>query len=492
MHTFPPLPIYTGFNTPMRMEVDLFDLEIEGTVPEHLDGIFFRVGPDPQYPPKLGTDIYFNGDGMVSAFRFKDGRVDFKCRYARTDKFLLERKARRALFGAYRNPYFDAPEVAGRIRGTANTNVVYHAGHLLALKEDSPPLRMDPWTLDSKGYSDYEGALSSQTFTAHPKIDPHTGEMVAFGYSAKGIATPDVACYVIDTNGKLVHETWFQMPYPCLVHDFGVTRDYVLFPIIPIISSLEFARTGRPTFGWDASKPVYLGVLPRRGNARELRWFKTGTFFASHVMNAFNEGTRIFFDAPIAKGNMFPFFPDITGAPFDPASAVPHLTRWSVDYAGSSAITLEPLTTLAGEFPRMDDRYAMESYRHGWICVTDRSLPYDEKRAGSITGMFINCLGHLDHVTGRSATWYVGPVSALQEPAFIPRHRDAAEGDGFLVALANRYDEQRSDLLLFDAQHLSEGPLATIRLPLKLRNGLHGNWVAAEDLPPPPHAAQAG
>jgi carotenoid cleavage dioxygenase-like enzyme len=80
MQSFPQLPIYTGFNTPSRMEVDIHDLEVEGKVPEELDGIFYRVGPDPQYPPKLGNDIYFNGDGMISAFRFEKGRVDFKCR----------------------------------------------------------------------------------------------------------------------------------------------------------------------------------------------------------------------------------------------------------------------------------------------------------------------------------------------------------------------------------------------------------------------------
>lgn len=489
MKSFPPLPIYTGFNTPQRMEVDIYDLEVEGEVPDQLDGIFYRVGPDPQHPPRLGNDIYFNGDGMVSAFRFEKGRVDLKCRYARTDKFNLEQAARQALFGSYRNPFFDDPSVEGRIRGTANTNVVMHAGKLLALKEDSPPLVMDPWTLETEGYSDYEGVLTSETFTAHPKLDPDTGEMIAFGYSAKGIASPDVAYYVIDRDGKVVHETWFQVPYPCLMHDFGVTRDYVVFPIVPVISSLDFARAGRPTFGWDASKDVYLGVLPRRGSAKDLRWFKTSNLFASHVMNAFNDGTKIYFDTPIAKGNMFPFFPDVSGAPFDPVAATAHITRWSVDYAGGDTIGFQQLTTLAGEFPRIDDRYAMEAYRHGYICVSDRTRPYDEKRAGSITGMFINCLGHLDHATGEQDVYYVGPVSSLQEPAFIPRSKDAPEGDGYLVALANRYDEQRSDLLILDAQRLSEGPLATIKLPLKLRNGLHGNWVAVEDLPPRPVAA---
>lgn len=490
MNSYPDLPAYTGFNTPSRMEVDICDLEIDGQVPTELNGIFFRVGPDPQYPPLLGSDIYFNGDGMVSAFRFENGRVDLKCRYARTDKLLLEREAGRALFGAYRNPYFDDPSVAGQIRGTANTNVVLHAGKLLALKEDSPPLVMDPWTLESKGYWDFDGRLSGETFTAHPKIDPHNGEMICFGYSTQGIASPDVAYYVVDANGDIVHETLFEMPYSCMIHDFGVTRDYVIFPIFPVVSNLERAKQGQSTFGWDGSKDVWLGVLPRRGETRDVRWFRASNRFASHVMNAYNDGSKIYVDMPVAESNMFPFFPDISGAAFDPMRAVAHVTRMSVDYNDpSGSISFEPLTSLAGEFPRIDDRYAGEAYRHGYLSVSDRSRPFDTQRAGSITGMFVNCMGHIDHANGRQDVYYVGPVSSLQEPAFIPKSATAAEGEGYLVMLANRHDELRSDLLVLDAQNLEAGPLATIKLPLKLRNGLHGNWASIEQLPPQPFAS---
>jgi carotenoid cleavage dioxygenase len=478
MKRFPDLPIYTGFNTPSRMEVDIYDCEVDGEIPKDINGAFYRVGPDPQYPPRLGTDIYFNGDGMVSMFRFQNGHVDFKCRYVRTDKFILERQARRALFGAYRNPFFDDPSVQGKIRGTANTNVVFHAGKLLALKEDSPPVVMDPFTLETEGYYDYNGKLTSQTFTAHPKIDPETGEMIAFGYASKGIDTDDLTYYVINPEGEIVHEVWIKMPYASCLHDFGVTKDYVVFPVVPIVSSLERAREGKPTFGWDTTKDIFIGILPRKGEAKDIRWFRGPNQFASHVMNAYNEGTKIYFDIPIAEGNMFPFFPDIHGAAFDPKKAESFLTRFTIDYASSNnSFEHKKLTQMVGEFPRIDDRYAMEHYRHGYLCVVDRSKPYDTVRGGSITGMFINCLGHIDLSTGKEQTYFVGPTSTLQEPAFIPKSDNAPEGEGYIVALANRYEEMRSDLLILDAQHLSDGPIATVRLPLRLRQGLHGNWV---------------
>src|SRR5271163_585135 len=191
---FPDIPVFQGYYMPSRIEADISDLEIVvGEIPAEIDGTFYRIGPDPQYPPLLGTDMRFNGDGMASMFRFKNGHVSFKSRWVQTDKFKLERAAGRALFGAYRNPFTDDPSVLGRIRGTANTHIYYHAGNLFAYKEDSPPVAMDPDTLGTRGYHFYGGKLGSQTFTAHPKIDPSSGEMFAFGYAAKGISTRDIA-----------------------------------------------------------------------------------------------------------------------------------------------------------------------------------------------------------------------------------------------------------------------------------------------------------
>jgi carotenoid cleavage dioxygenase len=93
--------------------------------------------------------------------------------------------------------------------------------------------------------------------------------------------------------------------------------------------------------------------------------------------------------------------------------------------------------------------------------------------------MHFNSLAHVDHATGRTETYFVGPTSGFQEPVFIPRNADAPEGDGYLAAIVSRYDEMRSDLMVLDAQRIAEGPLATIRLPLRMRTGLHGNWVPA-------------
>jgi carotenoid cleavage dioxygenase len=236
-------------------------------------------------------------------------------------------------------------------------------------------------------------------------------------------------------------------------------------------------------FGWDSSKDVYIGVLPRAGEAKDLRWFRGPCQFTSHVMNAFNEGTKVYFDVPVSESNGFPFFPDISGKPFDPKKAECRMMRWSLDFnAPDQGFEARQLAPVSGEFPRIDDRYAMQPYRHGYLAVQDLSKPFDTARAGSITGMFWNSIGHIDHATGKTTTFFAGATSSLQEPTFIPKSAHAREGEGYLVALANRYDEMRSDLLVLDAEHLDAGPIATIRLPIKLRNGLHGNWVSGAQL----------
>lgn len=484
MARFPETPGFTGINRPERWEAELLDCEVEGAVPAGLDGAFFRVQPDPHLPPRLGDDIAFNGDGAVSQFRVHGGRVDFRHRWVGTDKFRLEGEAGEALFGGYRNPLSDDPRVAGRYRGTANTNAIAYGGKLLTLKEDSPPVAMDPVTLETEGYYDFAGGMDAPTFTAHPKIDPVSGDLVAFSYAAGGLCTRDMVYWEFARDGTLKRKVAFEIPYYCMMHDFGVTRDYALFHVVPIVGSWERLKNGLPHFGFDTTLPVHLGVLPRDGEARDIRWFTAPNLFASHVMNAFNDGTKIHFDVPEARNNMFPFFPDVHGAPFDPPGAASFLTRWTVDMAakGDGFESRERLAPFIGEFPRIDDRYATLPYRHGWMLVQDFSQPFDMPGGKSAAGLMMNTLGHVDHATGRTRSWWAGPVSSLQEPAFIPAGESSGEGDGWIVAVCNRLAEARSDLLLFDALAIDQGPVATVRLPLRLRMGLHGNWHTAAEL----------
>jgi carotenoid cleavage dioxygenase-like enzyme len=483
--TFGKNPMFGGFAAPFRGEVDLRDCEVEGEVPAAINGAFYRVGPDFQYPPKFANNIPFDGEGNVAMFRIADGHVDLKTRYVRTQRFKAQAAARKALFGMYRNPYTDDAAVKGLSRGTANTHIVFHAGKLLALKEDSPPVIMDPVSLATlDDYHTFGGKLKSQTFTAHPKFDPETGEMIAYGYEARGEATDDVAVYAIDRSGQVTWEAWLKVPYVGMLHDFAVTQTHIAFLVIPMATDVEQMKRGGVHFAWNPHLPTWLGVMRRGGDGKDLRWFKGPERCATHVMGAFSDGERIFIDMDMGLKNQFPFFPNTDGSAWDRRAAEGHVTRLSVDLSKKhiESYDMEILFPREiGILPRQDDRFHTLPYRYGFMPTIDVSKPVDERLANAPTRP-VNCYTKFDVQTRRTATFFVGDACSLQECCFVPRSASAPEGDGYLIGLANVLLEGRSNLVVVDTQHMEDGAVATVKLPFRLNMGIHGWWVPGENL----------
>jgi carotenoid cleavage dioxygenase-like enzyme len=276
---FPSTGMFQGFNLPSRLEGNIFDLEVTGTIPEDISGTFYRVQTDHRLPPMYEDDIQFSGDGAVSAFRFENGHCDFTHRYVQTDRLKAETKARKALFGKYRNLYTDSEMVKGVIRTVSNTNVMFWRGMLLAMKEDGPPFAMDPETLQTIGRYDFDGQVVSPTFTAHPKIDPVTGEMVCFGYQAGGDghdASCDIVVYTIDKNGNKIEECWYKAPFCGMIHDCGISENYLVLPLTPLKVSLERLKKGGNHFAWDPNEDQWYGIVPRRGGKPEdIVWLRS-------------------------------------------------------------------------------------------------------------------------------------------------------------------------------------------------------------------------
>jgi carotenoid cleavage dioxygenase-like enzyme len=466
------------FDAPTRIEADIVGLEcIQGEIPAHLDGTFYKVVCDRQFPSFMKGDIdLFNGDGMALSFRFHNGRVDYKSRYIKTPRFNAEREAGRALFGGYRNPFTDDAAVEGMVRGIANTNVFFHGGKLYAAKEDSPPLILDPDTLETVGDYDFEGSLTSKTATAHPKVDPKTGEMVFFGYAAKGETSRDIAYYEADASGRIIHETWFKAPYSSMVHDFAVTQNYVIFPIIPLRSEADFLRKGESHFQWDPNEKVYLGVIPRKGKGENIQWFEGPNRFASHIMGAYDDGRYIHLDTPVSESAYFPWFPITDGRPFDPEKAKGYLSRWTIDTQSQTRTFSEKkINRYASEFPRMDDRY--ETLKYSWGVMGLSDVP--EQQA---SGVGFRWVATVDVQSGKQKIYYPGHESTIGEPVFVQGAEDAPEGHGYVFVIVSRRDLMHSELVVLDAQNVDKEPVCTLKVPLRIPKGLHGNWVTAGEL----------
>jgi carotenoid cleavage dioxygenase-like enzyme len=463
-----------------RLEADVRDCEIEGKIPSDLNGAFYRVGPDAQYPlhPR---NIPFDGEGHVSMFRIRNGRVDYRSRYVRNERYLAQNRAGRSLFPIYRNPSQDDPSVKGLSRSTANTHIINHGNVLLALKEDSPPAALDLLTLDTLvATHTFNGTLPSKTFTAHPKRDPVTGNLMAFGYEAEGIGSDIVSVFELTTQSKVIWNAKIQVPYVGMLHDFAVTQKHIVFYVIPLAFDEEQMRRGGIHWSWDGSRPTYFGFMRRGGDGRDIRWLKGPTRSATHVMGAFDDQEKLIVDMEMSLSNPFPFMPMRDGSRWDPIAGSSHITRLTVDLAARepTAFGMEQLYPHVGGLPRQDDRYHMMPYRFGFLPCPDPSVP-DPRAAGA-------CYARFDH-QNRSATVYnAGVQTSLAECCFAPRSATSAEGAGYLLGTATRLLEGgRTDLVILDAEHLADGPVATVKLPMRAVGQIHGWWVPEAQLPQP-------
>ncbi|MFO7276192.1 MAG: carotenoid oxygenase family protein [Pseudomonadota bacterium] len=476
----------SGFAAPQRFEADVFDCDVIGRIPADLEGMFVRVGGDPLYPPKYEHDSSASSDGYISAFWFHDGYVDYRGRYVKTERLLANKAARRQRFGVYRNPFTDEPGVESIDRTVANTAPYAHAGKLFALKEDSLPYEIDPVTLETIGRYDFNGQYKSLTFTAHPKTDPFSGEMVCYGYEATGLLSDDLFVYTIDRTGQITREWRLKVPYVSMMHDMALTQKHILFPVWGYVTSMERLKAGEVHWGWDDKVPMYMGVLPRDGDARDVRWIKGPPGRAIvHTVNAWSEGDKVYLEAPMFTGAPFPDFKPIDGSPWDPAKAKAYFTRFSFDLSSKDGSWSEerlfeiPVCDLA----RVDDRFKTVRQRYAFTHYHDPKLPSDIEFFQGKPRAMRNCYGRFDMTTGEIDSLFAGPTHGLQECQFVPRRPDAEEGDGYLIGVANNYKELRSELIIADAKHLKDGEIARVILPFRAGAQIHCTWLSAEDFP---------
>jgi carotenoid cleavage dioxygenase len=460
-------PFLRGYYGPVNTEADAGHLQITGEMPKELLGTLYRNGPNPQFAPR-GPYHWFGGDGMIHAFHIENGNVSYKNRWVRTPKWEIENKEGEGLSGTFGNPRYTDPRVMALNSTIANTNIVWHGGKLLALEEAHAPFALDPASLMPKGYETFGDKLCGP-FTAHPKMDPKTGEMVFFGYSAKGRFTKEVSIQTVAADGKVTRAEILEGPFPSMIHDFAVTKNWIVVPIFPLTSSMERAMGGQPPFAWEPDKGTHIAFIPRNGSVADAKWVTAPACYVFHPMNHFEtEDGKVVID--VMKYDVAPLFPLPDGSPSTKQMPAARLFRWTFDLTGKANTFHEAqLDDRTGEFPRFDERFCMSDYRHGWI-VSGNIANAGVQRTEGIT--------HYDLVEGRNATWNAGADDRFGEPVFVPRRADATEGDGWVLSVIYRADEARSDLAVFEATDIAKGPVALAHLSSKVPAGFHGNWRA--------------
>jgi len=437
-------PALSGAFAPVFDERDDVDLKVLGAIPVGLNGVFMRNGPNPLFDPDALYSYPFDGTGMIHAITLQQGRARYRNRWVATEEFLSEQRAGRRL---YSSTFGEGPYA-----NLANTNIIRHADRYLALYEGGLPYELDSH-MATLGQFDYAGALPG-VMSAHPKIDPVTGELLSVAYDL----TTGVLTYVrVNSSGHVDRVLPFQAPWAAMVHEVALTPEHIVIFLCPFV--FDGSRQGVPAM-WEPERGTQVALIPRDAqSAEQIRWLDAPPFFHWHTVNAFADGTRI--EAVLPWYDAFSF----TG----PAKRL-ELHRMTIDTARGS-VQDEIIDDTPCEFGRVSDAYVGRHARYGYVGLR---MP----RTGELRqkGTF-EAIARYDLVTGDKVVHRFAPGMTVCEPVFVPDPEGSHEEDGFIVTFVHEAGSRKGRFVILDARQLDREPLATIELPRRVPAGLHGTWI---------------
>ncbi|MEQ1817988.1 MAG: carotenoid oxygenase family protein [Terricaulis sp.] len=458
-------PYVQGIYEPVAKEVTALDLNVIGEIPKDLHGAYYRNGPNPVHAPKT-LHHWFDGDGMLHAIHFENGKAEYRNRYIRSDDYNAE-VAGTIDAGGVLLPANRARE--NKVyKDTANTDVIVHNGQLMALWYISgTPVRVNARTLETIGNESFGGKLP-RNVSAHSKVDPDTGEFVFFDYS---LYEPWMTFGTVSPTNELVHFEKVDLPGPRLPHDMGLTKNYIVLHDLPVI----FTESGMRNSMWQikvADQPARFGVVPRRGRGDEIKWFETDSCYIYHVINTWEEGDEVVMTACMMTPNGFA--PDPQYGPY--ASMVNILAlhavpvEWRMNMR-TGACKKRILDDRIGEFPIVNLDYAAKKTR--WSYHVAMSPDQLQKFAG---------LYKYDLETGNAETYMYEPGMFGSEPAFAPRLNAKSEDDGYVVVFVTNENTGMSEAQVIDAQNFKKGPVARVQIPARVPAGFHGTWARGDQM----------
>jgi carotenoid cleavage dioxygenase len=438
-------PYLQGNYAPVTREHSLGELRVRGALPPELSGVLMRTGPNPAGPVSE-THQWFVGDGMLHAVEIVAGRATgYRNRFVRTARV-------QEVLGLPAAPVSPHQPFT---QGSGAVNVIRHAGRILALGEVGLPYEMSRG-LDTLGQYDYAAALRSN-MTAHPKLDPVTGELFFFGYDFGEVP---LRYHVAGASGALGRTLELKTPQTTMMHDFGVTATRAVFMDLPVVFDLSLVERGYGIpFRWDASYGARVGVMRRDGDGSDLRWIEIPPCFVYHPFNAYDDGERIVMDV-VEHERTFDDV-ELNG----PSSmAPPRCVRWLIDPARGT-LERSVLDERGEEFPRIDPRRACRPHRYGYGVRTAFGAALEFR------GLFKR-----DFAAGTTEEHELPAGCAASEGVFVPV--GPAEDEGYVIAPVYDAARNASEIRVIDARRFAAAPVATIELPVRIPFGFHGDFFA--------------
>ncbi|MCS6987335.1 MAG: carotenoid oxygenase family protein [Sphingomonadaceae bacterium] len=441
-------PFLTGIFAPVAEERTIAHLAVEGRIPAELDGRYVRNGPNPLGDVDPRSYHWFLGDGMVHGVRLRDGRAEwYRNRWVRSTRV---------------SEALGEPPAPGPRRGrsdNANTHVVKIAGRMLAIVEASAyPVELDG-ELGTVAHHDFAGTLRG-SFSAHPHLDPATGEQHAVCYDPE---TPDVVRHVVvSSEGRVIRDEPVDLPGGVMIHDCALTPRFVAIFDLPVtFSRRAYVEGWEFPLRWNPDRPARVGLLPRDGSGADVRWSEVEPCSVFHVANAFEDGDRVVVDL-VTHDRMF----DRSG--WGPDSRQVRFERWTL--SPGAPVMRQVLDDTPQEFPRCDERRSTQPYRFAWC--TGLGLGGEALQLG-------RCLVFHDLARGGRQVRDFGPGRVPGEFVFVPRAGGDAEDDGWLMGFVSHEDGDRAELVILNARDPLGEPQAVVHIPARIPAGFHGSWIPA-------------
>ncbi|MFN3232909.1 MAG: carotenoid oxygenase family protein [Alphaproteobacteria bacterium] len=459
-------PYLSGNYAPVMDEHVWEDMEVIGEIPKDISGNFLRIGPNPVYVPDVATYHIFDGDGMIHGVEIKDGKATYRNKFVDTEGLRLERekgtwiwKGMASMADMVKGV---APPEEGMMKNTANTAMVYHNKTLYALMEAAPPHEMKLPSLETVGEHDFNGKLT-HPFTAHPKVDAVTGEMITFGYSPM---PPYLTYSVINPEGEIVHTAPITMPKGIMMHDCAITENHTIFLDTPITFDFQRAMEGGLMLDWEPENGTRLGVVPRMGSDEDVKWFDVDTSMCFHVANAWEEGDEIVVQASRSlKSNV--------------ASATENAREGVVDPDEMGKLYEWRLNMKTGE---SSERYLNDVHHCDFTRINDDLMGRKTRyiyasRFDLDNGAKFNAELKYDNESETVQVHELGAGRWGGEGVFAKRHGATAEDDGYVVLFVWDENEQQSECVIIDAQNFEADPVARIKIPSRVPFGFHAGWA---------------
>lgn len=454
-------------------------LRVEGKLPEELHGILYRNGPGLFSLFGHRYRHWFDGDGLIAAVRFDEGRAEGAVRLLETPGLLEERRRGKAHFGAYGTTAprpFNLLRMLRTIRGTgknpANTSVLAWSDRLFALCEAGKPFEFDS-ELTSIGETDLGGVIA-RTFSAHPHRVAQSGFIYNIGQRVGHPPALDV--FVLRPDGTAGLVTTLPLDFSTLIHDFAVTPTKIVVFVAPLRLAIVRTLLGLGSFAenlrWEADRGTEVIVVPLDAPASPTR-FRVSAFWAWHIGNAFEHGDEVVLD--MVRYPDFPASNDwLTGmlAERGPEAGVGggRLVRARID-PQRRRMNFESVVEHTGEFPRIAP--SVEADRNEFVYWMEHSTP------ARIQASLPDTLVRVDIASGKRDAFVFPPGRWPSEGVFVHKPGSSGETEGWVVSLVYDDSSHSSHWSVFDAARLSDGPIASAFLDHHVPLGFHGTWVPA-------------